>query len=106
MTAVAIVRSTVGVAKSHDLVAAVAKTDESDDMTELKRPTVQDVINALKTFPADSQFRIEDADTHWEISEFTIAQDKDEWVWFEAADYSAMGDTKKDYPSNKSGVEE
>lgn len=78
---------------------------ESDDMTKLNRPTVQDVINALKDFPADSQFRIEDADTNWEISIFNVMQDKDGWVWFDAADYGDMGDTKKDYAMNKSDNE-
>lgn len=50
-------------------------------MTELKNPTVKDIIEYLSQFPDDAPFRIEDPDTNWTINIIDATQDTKGIVW-------------------------
>lgn len=57
---------------------------------EIKKPTVHDFIEALKSLPQDKLLVMADPDTSWRIDVFKISEQED-FVRIDA-DYEDMGD--------------
>lgn len=55
--------------------------DEGNEVV-LRKPTVAEVMKLLATLPQDAPFRIQDADTYWEISIVHVEIDEAGTVWF------------------------
>lgn len=54
--------------------------------------TVGELIDELAKYPRVARVKLEDADTNWEVPEFTVSfDDKDQELWIRPCGYDKIG---------------